>query len=48
MKKLSGWSFIKVYTFLIYIWMFAPIVAVVLLSFNPQQFWVISHGKLQL
>jgi spermidine/putrescine transport system permease protein len=38
MKKLSGWTFIKAYTFLIYIWMFAPIVAVVLLSFNPQQF----------
>src|SRR6056297_1049988 len=39
MKKIfSGWSLIKFYTLLIYIWMFAPIVAVVLLSFNPKQF----------
>lgn len=39
MKKLiSGWSFIKLYTLLVYIWMFTPIVAVVLLAFNPQQF----------
>jgi len=39
MKKIiSGWSLIKIYTFLVYIWMFAPIVAVVILAFNPQQF----------
>ncbi|MFO7752678.1 MAG: ABC transporter permease [Desulfobacteraceae bacterium] len=39
MKKfISGWTLIKLYTVLVYIWMFAPIVAVVLLSFNPQQF----------
>ena len=39
MKKVfSGWNLIKIYTLLVYIWMFAPIVAVVLLSFNPQQF----------
>lgn len=39
MKKiLSGWSLIRFYTLLVYIWMFAPIVAVVLLSFNPKQF----------
>ena len=38
MKLFSGWSLIKIYTLLIYIWMFTPIVAVVLLSFNPQQF----------
>lgn len=39
MKKfVSGWTLIKLYTLLVYIWMFAPIVAVVLLSFNPQQF----------
>lgn len=39
MKKfVSGWSLIKLYTLLVYLWMFAPIVAVVLLSFNPQQF----------
>ncbi len=38
MKSISGWSLIKFYTLLIYVWMFTPIVAVVLLSFNPQQF----------
>ncbi len=38
MKRLSGWSLIKIYTVLIYVWMFTPIVAVVLLSFNSQQF----------
>lgn len=37
-KYFSGWTLIKLYTVLVYIWMFAPIVAVVLLSFNPQQF----------
>ncbi len=38
MKFFSGWSLIRTYTLLVYIWMFTPIVAVVLLSFNPQQF----------
>lgn len=39
MKKFfSGWSLIRAYTLLIYVWMFTPIVAVVLLSFNPQEF----------
>ena len=39
MKNLiSGWSLIKLYTILVYAWMFAPIVAVVILAFNPQQF----------
>ena len=37
-KFFSGWSLIRAYTFLVYLWMFTPIVAVVLLSFNPQQF----------
>ena len=37
-KIFSGWSLIRAYTFIIYLWMFTPIVAVVLLSFNPQQF----------
>ncbi|MEA3363229.1 MAG: ABC transporter permease [Thermodesulfobacteriota bacterium] len=37
-KFISGWTLIKIFTLLVYIWMFAPIVAVVLLSFNPQQF----------
>jgi len=40
MKKsiFSGWTLIKVYTFLVYLWMFAPIIAVVILAFNPHQF----------
>ncbi len=38
MPKISGWSLIRLYTILVYVWMFAPIVAVVILSFNPQQF----------
>ncbi|MFO7885305.1 MAG: ABC transporter permease [Desulfobacteraceae bacterium] len=38
MKFFSGWSMIRLYTILVYVWMFTPIVAVVLLSFNPQQF----------
>ena len=38
MKLFSGWSLIRAYTLLVYVWMFTPIVAVVLLSFNPQQF----------
>lgn len=39
MKKwVSGWSLIKLFTLLVYVWMFTPIVAVVLLAFNPQQF----------
>ena len=37
-KILSGWSLIRLYTICIYIFMFAPIVAVIILSFNPQQF----------
>ena len=36
--KISGWTLIRAYTFLIYVFMFAPIVAVILLSFNPEQF----------
>lgn len=38
MKLISGWSLIRLYTILIYVFMFTPIVAVVILSFNPQQF----------
>ncbi len=39
MKKIiSGWSLIKLYTLLVYVWMFAPIIAVVILAFNPHQF----------
>lgn len=36
--KISGWSLIRLYTLFVYVFMFAPIVVVVLLSFNPQQF----------
>jgi len=35
---ISGWSLIRLYTILVYIFMFAPIAVVVILSFNPQQF----------
>ncbi len=38
MLKISGWSLIKLYTILVYVFMFAPIVVVIVLSFNPQQF----------
>lgn len=38
MKIFSGWSLIRLYTIAVYVFMFAPIVAVVILSFNPQQF----------
>ena len=36
--RISGWSLIKWYTFLVYVFMFTPIAAVVILSFNPEQF----------
>ncbi len=38
MFRVSGWSVIRLYTILVYVWMFAPIVAVIILSFNPEQF----------
>ncbi len=38
MIKISGWSLIRLYTFLVYVFMFAPIVVVIILSFNPEQF----------
>jgi spermidine/putrescine transport system permease protein len=38
MPRISGWSLIRFYTILVYVWMFTPIVAVIILSFNPQQF----------
>lgn len=37
-NMMSGWSLIKLFTLLVYVWMFTPIVAVVILAFNPQQF----------
>ena len=36
--KLTGWSLIRFYTILVYVFMFAPIVVVMVLSFNPKQF----------
>jgi len=36
--KVSGWTLIRLYTLLIYVFMFAPIVVVIVLSFNPEQF----------
>lgn len=36
--KLTGWTLIRIFTFLVYIFMFAPIVVVIILSFNPEQF----------
>lgn len=38
MFKKPGWSLIRLYTFLIYVFMFAPIAVVIILSFNPEQF----------
>jgi spermidine/putrescine transport system permease protein len=38
MLKISCWSLIRLYTVLVYVFMFAPIVAVIILSFNPEQF----------
>ena len=35
-----GWSLIRLYTILIYIFMFAPIVVVIVLAFNPKQFGI--------
>lgn len=35
-----GWTVIKMYTFLVYLFLFAPIVVVVVLAFNPQQFGI--------
>ena len=41
MKKFSlGWSLIRIYTFLVYVFMFAPIVVVIVLAFNPKQFGI--------
>lgn len=38
MVKISGWSLIRLYTILVYVFMFAPVAVVIILSFNPQQF----------
>ncbi len=36
--RISGWSLIRLYTILVYLFMFLPIVVVIILSFNPLQF----------
>ena len=33
--KISGWSLIRLFTLFVYVTMFAPIVVVIILSFNP-------------
>jgi spermidine/putrescine transport system permease protein len=38
MLRISGWSLIRAYTILVYVFMFAPIAVVIVLSFNPEQF----------
>lgn len=38
MVKVSGWSLIRSYTILVYVFMFTPIVVVMVLAFNPEQF----------
>ena len=35
-----GWTLIKLYTILVYIFMFTPIVVVIVLAFNPKQFGI--------
>ncbi len=38
MMKITGWSLIRLYTISVYVFMVTPIVAVIILSFNPEQF----------
>lgn len=38
MMKITGWSLIRLYTILVYVFMFTPILVVIILSFNPEQF----------
>ena len=41
MKKFSpGWTLIRIHTFLVYVFLFAPIVVVIVLAFNPKQFGI--------
>ena len=41
MKDFSpGWFLIRLYTILVYVFMFTPIAVVIVLSFNPQQFGI--------
>ena len=38
MLRITGWSLIRAYTILVYVFMFAPIAVVIVLAFNPEQF----------
>jgi len=38
MVKVSGWSLIRLFTIFVYIFMFTPIIIVMILAFNPKQF----------
>ena len=41
MKSFSaGWTLIRIYTFAVYVFMFAPIIVVTVLAFNPKQFGI--------
>jgi spermidine/putrescine transport system permease protein len=41
MKKSSlGWTLLRIYTVLVYVFLFAPIVVVIVLAFNPKQFGI--------
>ena len=41
MKQFSpGWTLIRIYTFLVYVFLFAPIIVVIVLAFNPKQFGI--------
>ncbi|MDX1655643.1 MAG: ABC transporter permease [Candidatus Competibacteraceae bacterium] len=44
----SGWSLIRLYTILVYLFMFTPIAVVVLLSFNESQFGSFPMSGLSL
>jgi spermidine/putrescine transport system permease protein len=49
MKRSSvGWTLIKIYTFLIYLFLFTPIVVVVVLAFNPKQFGIFPMEGISL
>ena len=49
MKNFSpGWTLIKIYTFLVYVFLFAPIVVVIVLAFNPKQFGIFPMEGLSL
>lgn len=36
--RFSGWSVIQLFTILVYVFLFAPVMVVIFLSFNPEQF----------